>query len=242
MINWLLQDEFWHSLRLRYLPSQISLEDRIHVRVPLSAFKSYIPTTPIWNSDEFDEPGPSMRWYGTSDDIPFFITHYEKGDESLTTISTLIPISYKEKYKWSILEQLVDLPAPILRRISWLCGHKEGATTSLYFKDSLGIISEVYRAATDEEAKELLQFLLRLGTDYEYFLGKPENLALDWIVKRNKENKDLIVGRYSLRESAERVARVMSISDRSIYYVIPAEDALSYQRTFFEGKIIEPTA
>ena len=240
MIKWVHQKEFWQIYESAYMPKRIYLEDRVHSDASFTALQSIIPIAPSSNPNEFNEPVPCERWYGIHDDLLFFITYYHTGEDDLTTISTRNVAVPQEKYLWSILKELSDLPAPILRRVSWIRGHRCGASKSIFFKDRHGVVTEVYRAASWQEAQDLLNFLHTLGSDYNYFIDDSENIDLDWIIARSRPGDPArIVGRYPLRSSAERVARLMSMKDDAVYRV-KAEGINDLSGgVFFKGEITQ---
>ena len=177
MINWIQVDEwgrYYDNIYLAYYhPNRIDFFEReIVVDISLSELQNIIPVPPVSNPPDMTEPGLCERWYGFVNDLLFWVTYYHSDTDNYTCIICIAPPS-QGKYRWSFLEKLIDLPSPILHRISWIRGH-DNPSKSIYFKDKSGISNEVYRAKTNIEATELLSFLQALKPEYRYYIDEPE--------------------------------------------------------------------
>jgi hypothetical protein len=176
-ITW-IQSEEWgrhydNIYAAYYRPNRIDFfEQEIIADISLCELQNILPVLPASNPTDMTEPGPCERWYGRVKELLFWVTYYYTPRENYTDIICIAPPS-QGKYRWSFLEQLIDLPSPILRRISWIRGHKR-ASKSIYFRDKTDRACEVYRSKTSLEATELLSFLLALKSEYNYYIDEPE--------------------------------------------------------------------
>lgn len=178
MINWIQADEWgrhYDNIYLTYYhPKLIDFFEReIVVDISFCELQNIIPVPPVSNPADMTEPGPCERWYGFLNELLFWVTYYQTDrDKYFTDIICIAPPS-QGRYRWSFLEKLIDLPSPILQRISWIHGHNN-ANKSIYFRDKSGIPHEVYRAKTNIEATELLSFLQALKSEYRYYIDEPK--------------------------------------------------------------------
>jgi hypothetical protein len=172
MIRWLKFDEWQQHFENNY--SEYYCVQKIDfyyycftVDLTLAELQKIIPFSPIYNPTEQDEPGPCERWYGCVDELLFWVTYYYTESQNYTLINCVAPL-FKGNYRCSFLENLVDLPHPLLTYISWI-SCDDDASQPVYFQAQNGVSQEIYRAKNNIEATELVNFLQSLNPKYQYF-------------------------------------------------------------------------
>jgi hypothetical protein len=239
MIEWLTQDAFIQVLHSKFSSQQIVLEEYMQFDTSLD-INDHLPVTSVITPEAFEEPGPFFRWFCISDNIPFFITSYQPSGKNLLTINTANQLLIKYQYRWTFLTKLNDLSISIIRQIIWLRGYEEEAIISVFLKSLDGVTYEVYRSTSYDEANSLIDFLRTINSDFNYYIGKPDDLNLDWIIIQKQEaNPEQIVGRYTRRASAEYAAKVMSEKNDALYYVMPEIEGSLPHSIFFKGTLSE---
>jgi hypothetical protein len=178
MVNWISTDEWGQYYDKNYSAycrsKQIDFSEKdIVVDISLVELQSIISVPPVSNPIDMDEPGPCERWYCCIDELLFWVTYYHTPSEKYTIITCVAPL-FQGKYRWSFLEKLIDLPSPILRRISWIRGHND-AEKSVYITEINGLSCELYRAKTYVEATELMNFLPAFKSEYKYYIDEPKD-------------------------------------------------------------------
>ncbi|BAY25229.1 hypothetical protein NIES2100_50350 [Calothrix sp. NIES-2100] len=184
MINW-IQAEEWCAYYDDYYAvdkraNQIHFfEQEFTVDISLAELQKIIPVTPVSNPTDMSEPGPCERWYGQINELIFWITYYHTESNKYTLITSISP-KYREKYHWSFLEKLVDLPSSILSRISWINGDRN-PEKSIYVTDENGLSYEFYPAKTHLEATELIVFLQDFKSEFNFYIDEPEERNSTWV-------------------------------------------------------------
>src|SRR5690349_769774 len=120
------------------------------MQIGVSELTAAVPTPPLHNQTDTDEPGPVDRWFGVSGGFYFYVTHHLSKDFALIACRAALP--GQEKHRWSILEHLIGLPNPLMRRIQWIRSATTTAQKAVSYKDESGIVCEVYRAEAEDEA------------------------------------------------------------------------------------------
>lgn len=241
-IDWLKEEEFYRKFETEYRPPKRYLVNSLVSKTSFVELSKILPQSLSSKVNENNGLGMCERWFGTA------------GENFLFTISCYgnLPLyldfsskdEVSEKYQWSFIEKLLDLPPPILNRIDWIrseysvnIGLSVKAKKNIFYKDEHGIIWEVYRAVDEKEAIELLNFLQKLKSDYEYWINEPEDENQTWIIiKHTPDGEQQIVARYTQRCSTEDSARRMSLRDNA-YYQVKEEKSNKWGLTFHKGII-----
>ena len=178
MIDW-IQAEEWRAYYDRYYAADYRsnqtyfFEQEFSVDISLAELTKIIPVTPVSNPTDMSEPGPCERWYGQINELLFWITYYHTESNNYTLVTCIAP-GASENYHWSFLKKLVDLPSPILSRVSWIHGDRN-PEKSIYVTDQNGLSYEFYRAKTHLEATELILFLQHLKSKFNFYIDEPED-------------------------------------------------------------------
>lgn len=217
MIEWITAEGFKRTYAAMQ-DAHLYFDVQIAFDISLTDLINLIPFPSESYPGGLEEPGPCERWYGQTHGLLFSLTGYDQSD--FATILTRPAHFPNGQYLWSILYNFIDLPRPLLQHISWIRGYNEDARASVCRKDKDSIIREVYRAKSHVEARELLSFLQPLDFGDRYFIQEPEDLTSTWVIIRKEPGHvDQIVGRYTLRGSAEYAALLMLERDPQVYEV-----------------------
>ena len=240
-IDWLREEEFDRRFETEYRPQKRYLVNSLVSETSFVELSKILPQSLSSKVDENEGLGMCERWFGTAaENFLFTISCY--GNLPLR-LDFSIKDEVAEKYQWSFIDKLLDFPPPILNRIVWIRSefsvNKLSVETkkSILYKDEHGIIWEVYRAVDKMEAIELLNFLQKLKSDYEYWIDEPEDENQTWIIiKHTPDGEQQLVARYSQRCWAEDSARRMSLRDNA-YYQVKEEKSSKSGLAFHKGKI-----
>lgn len=243
MIEWLQQEEFQRRFDENYRSKNIYLIDSLELAVSFSELSNILPVALFSHINEEDGLGFRNIGFGCVGDLLFTITCLPN---KFTYICLRGKDDETEKYQWSFLEKLVDLPTQILRRISWIRSDfsadrdfKGEAKSAIFFKSNHGVVFQIYKAVSEVDTQELLSFLNGLKCEYDYWVDKPEPTKQTWIITRSSRKEvDKIVGRYTQRSFTEEAARLMS-ERANAFFRVNEENTGQTGLTFFEGKISE---
>jgi hypothetical protein len=205
-----------------YRAEKIGLYPAISFPVSFAELNQILPAEFSYSLDEDDGLGFRYCWYGVVGNEVFILTGLQNDYIQLH----LGEKHESEKYQWTFLERLVDLPERLLQRVVWIRSDftlkpttQYEAKKSIFYKDRHGIIWEVYRAKSLTEADELFGFLQNLRSQIDYWIDEPEDLGNSWIICRILNGEEKIVGRYLGKSMTEDSARFMSLRDSAVYKV-----------------------
>ena len=242
------KDEFEELYGANYRAQRIGLFPAADFSVLSAELDHILPADLSYYLDEDDGLGFRHCWYGVANNELFILTDFQNDYLQLhfreKHETNLREKREGEKYHWTFLENLMDLPKRLLRRIVWIRSDFFLKTTnshetknSIFYKDRHGIIWELYRAKSLAEANELFGFLQNLHSEIDYWIGESENSNNSWIICRISNGEEKIVGRYVGRSMTEDSARSMSLRDSAVYKV-KEENTDRRGLAFANGKII----
>ena len=242
-MEWLQQEEFQRRFDKNYCPKNIYLIDSLVSEVSFSELNGILPISLSSHINEEDGLGFRNKWFGSIDDLLFTVTCLS---DDFIYLCLREKDDITEKYQWSFLEKLVGLPPRILNRISWIRtdfrvnrDFKGKAKSAVFSKTEHGIAFQIYKAVSEIETQELLNFLGGLNSECNYWIDKPEPINQTWVITKSSTNEDdKIAGRYTRRTVAEEVARLNSTSDNN-FYRVQEENTGQNGLTFFKGTISE---
>ena len=233
------KDVFEELYEGNYRDQKIGLYPAARFPVSFAELSQFLPADFSYNLDEDDGLGFRYCWYGVAGNELFILIGLQ---------NDYIQLHFREKqecekYQWTFLEKLADLPERMLQLIVWIRSDfifnpttQYEAKKSIFYKDRHGIIWEVYRATSLAEANELYVFLQNLQSEIDYWIDEPEDLSNSWIICRILNGEEKIVGRYVGRSMTEDSARFMSLRDSAVYKV-KEENTDHRGLVFVDGKI-----
>jgi hypothetical protein len=159
--------------------------------------------------------------------------------EDFACLCTFGAMMIRWQYPWEALTELECLPSSILlSRLHSFAHEPTGATSSKYFvyrPNSTEVPRRIYRAASMEDARGLIDYLERDPWNRGLFLG-PE--YFNWIVNRKTDAGVIEVGRYPRRDFALQVARQHSSVGGSRCFVVYYDEGGTLLHEFQSGVAI----
>jgi hypothetical protein len=234
MIKWLSKESFNQTV-LENFKNEVFLKEFCSFNVERGIIEKIIPVEPetVLEPAPFTEPGPHLNWFGIGSDIFFTLTLYLSTFNSSSSGLISIFVQNSIELNWSLFKK-IKFPPEIIKNINWISGN-EKTDYSVYSNDENNLIFEIYRAEGEDDASNLMSYLLENGYNKELVIGESENLNLDWVV----ENEEKCIARYTSRYTAENFALRKSKTENTEFLVFSPDLAKFSKIKFINGEKVE---
>ncbi len=169
------------------------------------------------------------EWTGFIGDRPVVVQQELDQNYGLKhSVTVLTPFVDAERRleEWTAIVELQELPLPIRpSRPLYIQSHADSSDHIVYRPDDKGWSDMIYRAASEPEARRLLEYLLDSDPWNKNCFVSNSELPGEWTIVHNGEKNGRIVGVYPDADSAVRVA--LRLSEQSLDDVLIVKNRLA---------------